>query len=172
MAEAEAHLADASALKERFLSAVLTEAELEGGAPPSPTQERGPEVSAPPPESTVYIPAPEAEIVAEETGATVALAMPQLLVQTPEGVRQEFQLKAQVTTIGRSPRNDICIAEASISRQHAEVFLSARGYSIRDLGSNNGVFVNGQKVLKQLLASGDVIELGAPGWKLTFLAPE
>lgn len=32
--------------------------------------------------------------------------------------------------------------------------------------------VNGQKVLEQLLASGDVIELGAPGWKLTFLAPE
>ena len=98
--------------------------------------------------------------------------MPRLLVQTPEGISHECLLKSQVTTIGRSPRNDICIAEASISRQHAEVFLSARGYSIRDLGSNNGVFVNGQKVLEQLLASGDVIELGAPGWKLTFLAPE
>ncbi|MGQ9751860.1 MAG: FHA domain-containing protein [Thermoanaerobaculaceae bacterium] len=45
--------------------------------------------------------------------------MPRLLVQTPEGISQEFQLKPQVTTIGRSPRNDICIAEASVSRHHA-----------------------------------------------------
>ncbi|MGC8917179.1 MAG: FHA domain-containing protein [Thermoanaerobaculum sp.] len=170
VAEMEGHLAEASTLRQRFLEAVLSESELEGAAPPPPPRhapEPAPEVAV---ESTealpLELPPPE------EAGATIALAMPRLLVQTPEGVTQEFQLKAQVTTIGRSPRNDICIAEASVSRQHAEIFLSARGYSIRDLGSNNGVFVNGQKVLEQLLASGDVIELGAPGWKLTFLAPE
>ncbi|MFN3413622.1 MAG: FHA domain-containing protein [Thermoanaerobaculum sp.] len=172
VAEVEGHLAEAGALRQRFLEAVLSESELEGSAAPPPFRSKAEELAPPPPsvETTealaVTTPPPE------ETGATIALAMPRLLVQTPEGVSQEFQLKAQVTTIGRSPRNDICIAEASVSRQHAEIFLSARGYSIRDLGSNNGVFVNGQKVVEQLLASGDVIELGAPGWKLTFLAPE
>lgn len=173
VAEVEGHLAEAGALRQRFLEAVLSESELEGGAAPPPPSRPETEEAAPPPPSVeatevmaVTTPPPE------EAGATIALAMPRLLVQTPEGVSQEFQLKAQVTTIGRSPRNDICIAEASVSRQHAEIFLSARGYSIRDLGSNNGVFVNGQKVVEHLLASGDVIELGAPGWKLTFLAPE
>lgn len=173
VAEVEGHLAEAGALRQRFLEAVLSESELEGGAvpPPPPPRKEKQEAAAPP-----SVEATEAMAVTapppEEAGATIALAMPRLLVQTPEGVSQEFQLKAQVTTIGRSPRNDICIAEASVSRQHAEIFLSARGYTIRDLGSNNGVFVNGQKVVEQLLASGDVIELGAPGWKLTFLAPE
>ncbi len=177
VAEVEGQLAEAAALRERFLAAVLEEAELEGAmrptkaaapvaAPPPPP----PPQEAAPPESTVAMATPEP--AAEESGATIALAMPRLVVQTPEGVSQEFQLKAQVTTIGRSPRNDICIAEASVSRQHAEIFLSARGYTIRDLGSNNGVFVNGQRMVESLLASGDVIELGAPGWKLTFLAPE
>ncbi len=173
VAEVEGHLAEAGALRQRFLEAVLSESELEGGVvpPPPPPHKEREEAAAPPSVETT-----EALALAtpppEEAGATIALAMPRLLVQTPEGVSQEFQLKAQVTTIGRSPRNDICIAEASVSRQHAEIFLSARGYTVRDLGSNNGVFVNGQKVVEQLLASGDVIELGAPGWKLTFLAPE
>lgn len=168
----EGHLAEAATLRQRFLEAVLAESELEGGVTPPPPPTPMVQEAAPPPppvEATEAIPV---AATPEETGATIALAMPRLVVQTPEGVTQEFQLKAQVTTIGRSPRNDICIAEASVSRQHAEIFLSARGYSIRDLGSNNGVFVNGQKVVEHLLASGDVIELGAPGWKLTFLAPE
>lgn len=173
VAEVEAHLEDANKLKERFLSAVLSEKELEGATlPPKAPMPPPPHEPSPTQESTAVMTPPPPEPSPEESGATIALAMPRLLVQTPEGVQQEFQLKAQVTTIGRSPRNDICIAEASVSRQHAEIFLSARGYAIRDLGSNNGVFVNGQKVVEQLLASGDVIELGAPGWKLTFLAPD
>lgn len=174
VAEVEGHLAEAGALRQRFLEAVLSESELEGGeAPPPPPTRRHVEEATPAPPSVEATEAMAAAIPPpEEAGATIALAMPRLLVQTPEGVSQEFQLKAQVTSIGRSPRNDICIAEASVSRQHAEIFLSARGYSIRDLGSNNGVFVNGQKVVEQLLSSGDVIELGAPGWKLTFMAPE
>ncbi len=174
VAEVEAHLAEAAALRERFVAAVLAEAELEGGAQPTETAAapppQPPSASASP-ESTVVV-APPAAPAPEEEGATLALAMPRLLVETPEGVSQEFQLTAQVTTIGRSPRNDICIAEASISRQHAEIVLSPRGYAIRDLGSNNGVFVNGQRVAEQLLVPGDVIELGAPGWRLTFFAPE
>jgi len=168
--EVEAHILDAGALRERFLSAVLSEAELEGGAPPQATVPPSAGVPAAVPEVTAPLPTPESPV--EEAGATIALPMPRLLVETPEGVVQEFQLKAQVTSIGRSPRNDICIPEASVSRQHAEVFLTAAGYTIRDLGSNNGVFVNDQKVLEHLLNSGDVIELGAPGWRLTFLAPE
>lgn len=168
--EVEGQLAEAATLRQRFLEAVLSESELEGGAAPPPPPKAEEAVHPPAVEATEAMPL--AAPPPEEAGATIALAMPRLVVQTPEGVSQEFQLKGQVTTIGRSPRNDICIAEASVSRQHAEIFLSARGYTIRDLGSNNGVFVNGQKVVEQLLASGDVIELGAPGWKLTFLAPE
>ncbi|MCS7182674.1 MAG: FHA domain-containing protein [Thermoanaerobaculum sp.] len=174
VAEFQGHLAEAAALRQKFVEAVLEEKELEAAFPFPPAPAPREELPPPPPPATVD--ATEATALqpmpGEETGATIALAMPRLVVQTPEGVSQEFQLKAQVTTIGRSPRNDICIAEASVSRQHAEIYLSARGYTIRDLGSNNGVFVNGHKVVEQLLASGDTIELGAPGWKLTFLAPD
>ncbi len=171
LAECQTHLDEARQVQERFLAAVLSEEELELGPPAA--EERGvatAEVPATPPttpgvpEATVQVPPPE------ETGATVVLPTPRLVVQSPEGASHEFLLHAQTTTIGRSPRNDICIAEGSVSRQHAEVVLTPAGYTVRDLGSVTGVYVNGQRVEERLLAPGDVIELGVTGWTLTFHA--
>jgi hypothetical protein len=85
VAEVEAHLADANKLKERFLSAVLSEKELEGAAAPPKAPFPPPAEPAPPVESTAVMAPPAPESAPEEAGATIALAMPRLLVQTPEG---------------------------------------------------------------------------------------
>jgi ABC-type multidrug transport system ATPase subunit len=63
-------------------------------------------------------------------------------------------------TIGRDP-GDIQLASPQVSRRHAQVERTPAGDLLRDLGSTNGVFVNGRRVAEHLLAPGDVIQIGA-----------
>jgi pSer/pThr/pTyr-binding forkhead associated (FHA) protein len=63
-------------------------------------------------------------------------------------------------TFGRGPAVDHLVDDGSISRQHACFELTERGYRVRDLGSTNGVVVNGSKVPAAELESGDEIRLG------------
>ena len=62
--------------------------------------------------------------------------------------------------IGRSPTADFHIEHPSISRQHCTVWQDVLGASIRDLGSKNGVLVNGTRVRRAQLSDGDHIGLG------------
>ena len=64
--------------------------------------------------------------------------------------------------LGRSRDCDVVLAAAEVSRRHAEIYAAADGsWSIRDLGSTNGVRVNGQSLANsQPLRDGDLIELG------------
>jgi pSer/pThr/pTyr-binding forkhead associated (FHA) protein len=64
--------------------------------------------------------------------------------------------------IGRSPDNDVQIDSLAVSRYHAEVEATADGLAIRDLGSNNGTFVNGARIEgRSPLKAGDTIQIGA-----------
>ena len=71
--------------------------------------------------------------------------------------------------IGRLTGCDICLADANVSRRHAELVLTGGIWSVRDLGSTNGTFVNGQPVAEAPLADGDVIEVGTT--RLVYHAP-
>jgi hypothetical protein len=71
--------------------------------------------------------------------------------------------------LGRSRDCDITLEDANVSRHHAEVRPSGGSWVVRDLGSTNGVKVNGRRVdpsRPQSLKSGDVVELGTS--RLTF----
>ena len=63
--------------------------------------------------------------------------------------------------IGRAPECDIELADATVSRRHAEVVRDGDAWFIRDLGSSNGTKVNGAGVVDQVLNDGDDIRLGA-----------
>ena len=66
-------------------------------------------------------------------------------------------------TLGRSREADIVLDDANVSRKHAEVRPSGGSWVVRDLGSTNGVKVNGRRLdpaRPQSLKVGDVIELG------------
>ena len=63
--------------------------------------------------------------------------------------------------LGRSREADIVVDDANVSRKHAEIRPSGGSWTVRDLGSTNGVKVNGRRVEgPQSLKPGDVIELG------------
>ena len=69
-------------------------------------------------------------------------------------------------TIGRDPSSNVPLPNVGVSRQHAEIRKVARAYVLRDLGSTNGVLLNGEGVTSAELASGDRIEIGK--YVLTF----
>lgn len=70
------------------------------------------------------------------------------------------------TLIGRLSECDLQLDDPSVSRRHARITPSAGGWAIEDLGSTNGVRVNGAEVGRANLEHGDAIELG--NVRLTF----
>src|SRR5207244_9394543 len=71
-------------------------------------------------------------------------------------------LEAERVTVGKAASNDIAIrSDPAVSRLHAVLECFAAGWCIRDLGSHNGTFVNGRRVLgEHRLESGDEIRVG------------
>ena len=85
-----------------------------------------------------------------------------LYLTAPGMPAQKFLLDRPVTTIGRSSMNDLPIADKMLSRQHARILRDGDGgLMIEDLGSRNGSFVNGERLISSRpLKSGDRITVG------------
>ena len=86
---------------------------------------------------------------------------------------QEFAIADDPFVIGRAAGCHLRIGHAEISRQHAQLQSHAERYSVIDLGSTNGVYLNGQALVPQtpqLLKDGDLIALG-DGLALRFADP-
>ncbi len=71
-----------------------------------------------------------------------------------------YPLTEQGVQIGRSDDCDITLASQNVSRRHARVFVYQGQAYVQDLGSRNGVFVNGVRTQEQVLASGDTLTMG------------
>jgi adenylate cyclase len=85
--------------------------------------------------------------------------MAKLLIVTPEG-QQERELVA-VNSVGRHPNNTVQLLDRIVSKEHCIVELRAGRYVLRDLGSLNGTYINGQRVAgEQWLNDGDEVALG------------
>lgn len=84
-----------------------------------------------------------------------------LIVKTGPNPGVAFDLSKEVTLLGRDVTNDIALGDAEISRQHARLTRTPGGYVLEDLGSTNGSFVNGERlVAPRVLSGGDLIGLG------------
>jgi pSer/pThr/pTyr-binding forkhead associated (FHA) protein len=74
---------------------------------------------------------------------------------------QQFSLRSAGTTrIGRALDNDIVIGDASVSRHHASIEYQDGGFVLRDLGSANGTWLDGQRVSQAPLGTGGAFRLG------------
>jgi hypothetical protein len=70
-----------------------------------------------------------------------------------------FKLESPLINLGRRASNDLVLDDPRISRRHAQIRLIDGLFSIYDLGSTGGTFVNGQPVSSRVLNPGDVISL-------------
>ena len=73
----------------------------------------------------------------------------------------EFPLEGiSSLVIGRSSQCDVQVRDSKLSRRHCEIRLGPGGYTVRDLGSKNGTFVNGARVAEAKLGHGDRVQIG------------
>jgi len=99
-----------------------------------------------------------AALVSRDSGISAKLMISQF-----DGVKREFHLTGdEPATIGKSPENNIVLADPAISRRHAGFQFRDGRFYVRDLGSLNGVFVNGRKIGTEVVAlsDGDQIAIG------------
>ncbi len=82
-----------------------------------------------------------------------------LLSEADNGQAVNFRLTA-LTYIGRSEDNQLRLLDPGVSRRHVLVMATPGGYTIRDLGSQNGTYVNGTRVDESPLTDGDRITIG------------
>lgn len=85
----------------------------------------------------------------------------QLIVRRGPQPNQSYELNKDIVTLGRDITNDIVINDPEVSRHHLRMTRGAGGFTIEDLGSTNGTFVNGQRLTgARPLRPGDMVGLG------------
>lgn len=86
--------------------------------------------------------------------------MAKLVVTTQSLAGRSCDLTAERTTVGRVEDNAFQIAEPSVSSHHCEILLRAGDIVVKDLGSTNGTFINGEKITEGVLKAGQTLRLG------------
>lgn len=75
--------------------------------------------------------------------------MAKLIFTDPNHGGRAYELTLEKTTVGRSDKNTLIIADASLSALHCEILVNGTEVIVRDLGSRNGTYVNGAKLTNQ-----------------------
>jgi hypothetical protein len=93
---------------------------------------------------------------------------PALVVRSGGGrAGESFFPSGERTVIGRSPDCDVFLDDVTVSRRHAELVRDGDAFTISDLGSLNGTFVNRKRIESVLLEDDDEVQIGK--YRLTFL---
>ena len=100
--------------------------------------------------------------------AALGISGPALVVRSGGGMAgQSFQPGEGKTLIGRSPDCNVFLDDVTVSRRHAELVRDGETFSIRDLGSLNGTYVNRKRIESVILENDDEVQIGK--YRLTFL---
>src|SRR5262245_12060588 len=83
-----------------------------------------------------------------------------LQLASGRGAGAAIRLDRERTIVGRGPGVDRAFDDKAMSRQHAAIEFCGTGFRIRDLGSTNGILVNGSPVQAAELHHGDAVDIG------------
>ncbi|HEX2049981.1 MAG TPA: FHA domain-containing protein [Actinomycetota bacterium] len=90
-----------------------------------------------------------------------------MIVRRGPNAGSKYFMDADVTHVGRHPDSDIFLDDITVSRRHAEIRRRDAAFSLHDVGSLNGTYVNRERVEEAELRTGDEIQIGK--FKLVFL---
>lgn len=91
-----------------------------------------------------------------------------LIARRGPGAGSRFLLDSDVTVVGRHPDAEIFLDDVTVSRRHAEFVRDANAFAVRDLGSLNGTYVDGEPIDTVPLVDGVEVQVGK--YRLTFYA--
>ena len=134
---------------------------------PAPTEADG----DPSGESTATISIPAAADKAETSDrqlnpvdAAAVDALPSghalLVVQRGPGSGSRFLLDQDVISAGRHPESEIFLDDVTVSRRHAEFHRQGDSFTVSDVGSLNGTYVNRDRIDRVRLSDGDEVQIG------------
>jgi hypothetical protein len=109
------------------------------------------------------VPDTDSEFSAEaHQGAVDALTPGSALLVVKRGPNagSRFLLDQDVTSAGRHPDSDIFLDDVTVSRRHAEFRREGSGYTVHDVGSLNGTYVNRERIDAAPLSGGDEVQIG------------
>jgi pSer/pThr/pTyr-binding forkhead associated (FHA) protein len=86
--------------------------------------------------------------------------VPYIEVRTRDGAVRTVWLSRPTCTIGRGSANDLVLSDPAVSRRHAVLHWDGSRLQIDDLGSSNGLLVNGHRAESATLEDGDSIAIG------------
>ena len=90
-----------------------------------------------------------------------------LVVRRGPNAGSRFLLDSDLTLVGRHPDSDIFLDDVTVSRRHAEFYRSGSHFTVRDVGSLNGTYVNRERIEETDLIGGDEVQVGK--FRLVFL---
>lgn len=91
-----------------------------------------------------------------------------LVVQRGPGSGSRFLLDADVVNAGRHPDSEIFLDDVTVSRRHAEFTRTGESFTVSDVGSLNGTYVNRDRIDRVQLTDGDEVQIGK--YRLVFFA--
>jgi len=112
----------------------------------------------------------DSAVTNEEQDAIAALPSGSalLIVRRGPNVGARFLLDADVTTVGRHPDADIFLDDVTVSRRHADFVRTGVNFEVKDLGSLNGTYFDGNRIDTAPLTNGSEVQVGK--FRLTFYA--
>ncbi len=91
-----------------------------------------------------------------------------LVVQRGPSAGSRFLLDTDVVSAGRHPDSEIFLDDVTVSRRHAEFRRTPEGYTVADVGSLNGTYVNRDRIDEVALQGGDEVQIGK--YRLVYFA--
>ncbi|MBO0692951.1 MAG: zinc-ribbon and FHA domain-containing protein [Acidimicrobiaceae bacterium] len=91
-----------------------------------------------------------------------------LVVKRGPNAGTRYVLTEGLTSVGRHPDSDLLLDDVTVSRRHVELRRTAGGYTVRDVGSLNGTYVNRERIDSEVqVRHGDELQVGK--FRLLFL---
>ncbi|MFC7310524.1 FHA domain-containing protein [Streptomyces monticola] len=122
-------------------------------------------------ETTGQTPSPALSPEAQAAVDALPLGSALLVVRRGPNSGSRFLLDGELTTAGRHPQSDIFLDDVTVSRRHVEFRRGADGiFTVADVGSLNGTYVNRERIDSVTLSNGDEVQIGK--YRLVFYASQ